>query len=190
MTATSAVFIATSLDGFIARTDGSLDWLDEASTTVPAGEDCGYAEFMTSVDVLVMGRNTYEKVRTLGPWPYGQTPVVVLSENVIPFPADVPAHVTHSAESPVELHHRLSAEGAKKLYIDGGATIQRFLQAGLVDELVITVIPVLLGSGIRLFGPLEQDIRLTHCGTKSLDCGFVQLTYAVIGASKHLRLAR
>ncbi|PHQ32261.1 dihydrofolate reductase family protein [Rhodopirellula bahusiensis] len=179
MSARACVFIATSLDQFIARSDGNLDWLDEANALVPPGEDCGYAEFMKSVDVLVMGRNTYEKVRTFGAWPYGETPVVVLSRNPIEFPDEMPAWVTHSAETPVELHRRLSKEGAQKLYIDGGLTIQRFLRAGLIDELVITVIPVLIGDGIPLFGSLPSDIRLTHRNTKAFDCGFVQSTYRV-----------
>lgn len=100
MSAIASVFIATSLDGFIARADGGLDWLDDANATVPAGEDCGYGEFMQSVDALAMGRRTYEKVRTFGPWAYGETPVIVLSRNPIVFPDEVPDCVTHSSESP------------------------------------------------------------------------------------------
>ncbi|MCC9654515.1 dihydrofolate reductase family protein [Rhodopirellula halodulae] len=183
MSADVSVFIATSLDGFIARKDGDLDWLDQANATVPEGEDCGYAEFMKSVDVLVMGRNTYQKVRTFGAWPYGETPVVVLSQNTIEFPEDFPNCVTHSAESPTDLHRRLSEEGAKKLYIDGGITIQRFLRAGLINEMIITAIPVLIGEGIPLFGLLEKDIWLTHQDTKIFDCGFVQSKYRVDQAS-------
>ncbi|MFG0264511.1 MAG: dihydrofolate reductase family protein [Rhodopirellula sp. JB055] len=179
MTANASVFIATSLDGFIARKDGNLDWLDEANASVPEGEDCGYNAFMSSVDVLVMGRNTYDKVRTFGPWPYGDTPVVVLSQNPIEFPDEMPACVTHSSESAIDLHRRLSEQGAKKLYIDGGVTVQRFLQAGLIKEIVITIIPILLGDGIPLFGSLERDIKLTHQSTKTFDCGFVQSTYSV-----------
>ncbi|QDS86300.1 Dihydrofolate reductase [Rosistilla ulvae] len=179
MSAKASVFIATSLDGFIARTDGNLDWLDAASATVPAGEDCGYSAFMESVDVLVMGRKTFEKVRTLGPWPYGDTAVIVLSRNPIPFPDDLPDCVTHSSESPAELHRRLSEQGAEKLYIDGGVTIQRFMRAGLINEMIITAIPVLLGDGIPLHGALDRDVRLNHRGTQTFDWGFVQSTYAV-----------
>lgn len=184
MSAIASVFIATSLDGFIARADGGLDWLDDANATVPAGEDCGYGEFMQSVDALVMGRRTYEKVRTFGPWAYGETPVIVLSRTPIVFPDEVPDCVTHSSESPEELHRRLSSEGAKKLYIDGGVTIQRFLRAGLINELVVTAIPILLGEGIPLFGPLDKDIRLTHQDTKTFDCGFVQSKYKVHSIGK------
>ncbi|QEG00094.1 Dihydrofolate reductase [Stieleria maiorica] len=185
MAATASVYIATSLDGFIARTNGNLDWLDQASSTVSAGEDCGYAAFMESVDVLVMGKNTYEKVRTLGDWPYGETPVVVLSRHPADPSIELPPGVSFSSEEPEQLHRRLSGEGAKKLYVDGGITIQRFLSAGLIDELIITIIPVLLGEGIPLFGPLGNDIHLTHRNTTTYDCGFVQVTYAVAHGGRY-----
>ena len=175
-----SVFIATSLDGFIARKNGELDWLDAANATIPEGEDGGYQAFMETVDVLVMGRNTYEKVLSFGPWPYGQTSVVVLSSQAIEFPTHLPHTIKHSSATPRELYERLASEGAKHLYIDGGLTIQRFLAAGLIDELIITVIPVLLGEGIPLFGPLEKDISLTCVSTKAFEFGFVQLHYAVV----------
>ena len=165
MPARCSVFIATSLDGFIARPNGDLDWLDRANATVPEGEDCGYQAFMDTVDILVMGRHTYEK------------PVVVLSSNPIDIPPDIDA--THSSESPQTLHARLSAEGAKRLYIDGGNTIQRFLAAGLITDLTITLIPILLGEGIPLFGPLPQDLSLTQRETLSYPFGFVQLKYEI-----------
>jgi len=174
-----SVFIATSLDGFIARENGELDWLDEANATVPEGEDCGYRDFMGSIDALIMGRHTYEKVLSFGPWPYGATPVIVLSHQPIEFPADFPDCVSHSSETPQELCDRLSTDGATHLYVDGGITIQRFLQADLIDELTVTVIPVILGAGIPLFGPLEDDIPLSHCRTRTFDCGFVQTKYRV-----------
>ncbi len=180
MSAKVSVFIATSLDGFIARKDGSLDWLDAANETVSAGEDCGYLEFMQSVDALVMGRNTFEKVLSFGDWPYGDTAVIVLSRNPISFPDSLPDTVKHSSEDPKTLCNRLSNEGVKHIYVDGGITIQRFLAEGLVDDILITVIPVLLGEGIPLFGPLAQDISLKHTGTKTFDFGFVQLRYNVV----------
>lgn len=180
MQARSSVFIATSLDGFIAREDGGLDWLDDANATVPEGEDCGYSAFMASVDVLVMGRKTYEKVLTFGEWPYGETRVVVMSGSPISFPAEIPNTVSHSSESPTALHERLSKEGAKQLYIDGGVTIQRFLAEGLIDEITVTVIPILLGRGIPLFRPSERAILLNHIETKSFEFGFVQSKYSVI----------
>ncbi|MEO0738469.1 MAG: dihydrofolate reductase family protein [Cyanobacteria bacterium J06649_12] len=174
-----SVFIATSLDGYIARSNGDIDWLDAANATVPKGEDCGYGALMQSVDALVMGRNSYEKVRSFGFWPYGDTPVVVMSSNPISFPNDLPKTIQHSSEHPRELCKRLSHHGIGHIYVDGGNTIQRFLAAGLVDELTITVIPVLLGSGIPLFGALNSDLSLTCVGTKTYEFGFVQLKYTI-----------
>lgn len=174
-----SIFIATSLDGYIARLNGDIDWLDAANETVPEGEDCGYGKLMQSVDALVMGRNTYEKVLTFGSWPYGDTPVTVLSRNPIMFPDHLPRTVQHSSEKLQELCERLSRDGVKHIYIDGGNTIQRFLAAGLVDELTITVIPVLLGEGISLFGSIGSDVPLTYMSVKDYEFGFVQLKYAV-----------
>jgi dihydrofolate reductase len=174
-----SVYIATSLDGFIARNDGALDWLDEANVTVPEGEDLGFHAFMDSVDTLIMGRKTYEKVLSLGEWGYGMTPVVVLSRNSISFPPSIPNTVTHSSEAPRDLLQRLSDERVEHVYVDGGITIQGFLSEGLVDEITVTVIPVILGGGIPLFGSMENEIGLTHVRTTSFDFGFVQTTYSV-----------
>jgi len=174
-----SVFIATSLDGFIARKDGTLDWLNEANATVPEGEDCGFQAFWESVDTLIMGRKTYEQVMSFGQWPYGQTPVVVLSRSSISLPPSLPDAVTHSSESPRDLYERLSGEGVEHVYVDGGITIQGFLAEGLVDEITVTVIPVILGDGIPLYGSQERDIRLTHVRTTAFDFGFVQTTYSV-----------
>ena len=125
-----------------------------------------------------MGRNTYEKVLTFGPWPY-EKPVMVLSRNPIDIPTELTT-ITHSSETPQALHTRLSAEGAKRLYIDGGITIQRFLASGLITDLTITLIPVILGEGIPLFSPQQQDISLTHTETISYPFGFVQLKYKTL----------
>lgn len=177
--ATCSVFIATSLDGFISRTDGSIDWLDEANRRVPPGEDCGYGQFMSTVDALVMGRHTFELARSFGEWPYGQTPVVVLSSRLASLPHGVPGTVSLSHEAPRALVERLSQQGMKRLYVDGGVTIQRFLSDGLIDDITITRIPVLLGAGRPLFGPLAQDVRLEHLSTRTYDFGFVQSKYRV-----------
>lgn len=174
-----SVFIATSLDGFIARSDDEIDWLDAANASTPAGEDCGYSAFMESVDFLVMGRKTYEKVLSFDNWPYENKPVIVLSSKKIEFSRDLAQTVSWSAESPKELYERLSRQGAKRLYIDGGVTIQRFMAEGLINDLTITIIPVILGSGKPLFGKLDKDISLKHVATKTFDFGFVQLTYEV-----------
>ena len=180
MSIQASVYIATSLDGFIARKDGSLDWLDAAAATVPEGEDCGYKVFMDSIDVLIMSRGTYEKVLSFGGWPYTK-PVVVLSHAPITFPETLPDTVSHSSEAPDALLKRLEAEGVRRVYVDGGKTIQRFLAAGLIDDLILTRIPILLGDGIPLFAGVN-DIPLTHIRTTAYDFGFVQSTYTVANA--------
>ena len=158
---------------FIARSDGDINWLNEANSGVPEGEDCGYKAFMSTVDTLVMGRNTFEQVLTFGEWPYGSTPVVVMSRRGIALPDDIPHSVSVSNESPDDLISRLSAQGAQNLYIDGGLTIQSFLAAQLVDDFTITVIPILLGSGKPLFGPLADDVPLSHESSRAFEFGFV-----------------
>jgi len=173
-----SVFIATSLDGYIARGDGNLDWLDKANLSVPEGEDCGYVSFMSSVDVLVMGRNTFEKVLSFGGWPY-EKKVIVLSSNNLEIPENLKKRVYSSAETPEELCNRLAADGIKRIYVDGGSVIQSFLAGGLITDITITVIPVLIGSGISLFGNTVKDIELEHISTKSYEFGFVQNKYVV-----------
>ncbi|MCG8567454.1 MAG: dihydrofolate reductase family protein [Desulfobacterales bacterium] len=175
-----SAYIATSLDGFIARTDGNIDWLEKANARLPRGEDCGFHQFLDTVDTLIMGRKTFEKILTFHEWPYGTTPIIVLSRHPDPLPEGIPDTVTHSSESPPELVKRLAHDGVKHIYVDGGLTIQGFLEADQVDEITITTIPILLGEGISLFGPLEKDIRLGHMDTHAYDFGFVQTKYAVI----------
>ena len=185
-----SVYIATSLDGFIARENGGLDWLlgaqqgesreGDGADGNSGDEDDGFQEFMDSVDVLVMGRNTYEVVLSFGPWPYGSKRVLVLTSTPIQIPVDLAGTVNWRSCSPAGLVKELSESGAKHLYIDGGKTIQGFLNAGLIDEITITRIPVLIGSGIPLFGPLGNDKHLAHIETQSFDYGMVQSKYKVI----------
>lgn len=174
-----SVFISTSLDGYIARENGELDWLDAANGNVPDGEDFGFVQFMQSVDFIVMGRKTYEKVLSFGGWPYGAASVIVLSRTAIEFPNEPDHNVTCTAESLQGLCQRLSSEGAKRLYIDGATTIQRFLADGLITDMTINVVPVLLGGGIPLFSSVEKDITLEHVSTTPFEVGFVQSTYNV-----------
>lgn len=174
---TASVFIATSLDGFIARPDGDLSWLDHANQLVPPGTDLGFESFLRSIDALVMGRASFEKVLTLGPWPYGDTRVVVLTRRPLAIAPALAHTVSASSEEPAALCERLAAEGAPRLYVDGGLTVQRFLAAGLIDELTITIVPVLLGDGLRLFGPLPGDRPLRLVDVTHFDFGFVQLRY-------------
>ena len=172
----ASVFIATSLDGFIARRDGGLDWLP-----ADGGEAHGYDEFIATVDAIVIGRKTFETVLAFDAWPYGTKPVVVLSTRPSELKAPAGAVCDMMTGTPHEIVARLSARGMKHLYVDGGVTIQRFLEAGLIQRLIITRIPVLLGSGIPLFGPLTRDVRLEHVATRTYPSGMVQSEY-VTGA--------
>jgi dihydrofolate reductase len=174
-----SVFIATSLDGFISREDGSIDWLMKANALAPPGEDCGYKSFMSTVDGLVMGRHSFEKVLSFDPWPYEDLPVTVMSSQTINIPDHLKKSVSTSSETPIKLVQRLTQNGFKHLYIDGGITIQRFIADHLISELTITLISVLLGSGRSLFGPLVHDIELDHIETRCFDGGFVQLKYGI-----------
>ena len=169
----ATVFVGASLDGFIARADGGLDWLPHDA------EDHGYDAFIATVDALVMGRNTYDTVLTFGTWPYAEKPVFVLSSRPLS-PAPPGAVVEQMAGEPADIVSRLSGRGLGHLYVDGGITIQRFLRAGLIQRLVITRIPVLIGTGIPLFGPTLCDIPLRHVGTRQFAGGLVQSEYEVI----------
>jgi len=173
----TCVFIATSLDGFISRPDGSIDWLMEANQLIPPGEDCGYGDFWASVDALVVGRNTFEQVLTFDAWPYENKPVFVLTSRPLDIPPNLAGQVSVSSESPADLLDRLSTAGIKRVYVDGGVTIQRFLAADLIDEMTITLIPILLGTGRPLFSSLQVEIPFSHISTRSYDFGFVQNAY-------------
>jgi dihydrofolate reductase len=171
----TSVFIGTSLDGFIARPNDDLDFLPPGG-----GEPHGYSEFIASVDAIVIGRKTFEKVLTLGPWSYGEKRVVVLSSHPLDFSGAVGGVVEQMAGSPSEIVSQLAARGFHHLYIDGGITIQRFLREGLIQRLVITRVPVLIGQGIPLFGPLPHDIRLRHVATRHYSSGLVQSEYEIL----------
>ena len=173
------VFVGTSLDGFIARKDGALDFLP-----ADGGEPHGYTELMASVDALVIGRNTFAIVLKFPEWPYGKKRVVVLSSRPLDMSSAIGGKVEQMSGSPSEIVARLAATGAHNLYIDGGITIQQFLRAGLVDRLVVTRVPVLIGDGIPLFGTLDHDIRLRHIATKQFPSGLVSSEYQVARANK------
>jgi dihydrofolate reductase len=170
----ASVFIATSLDGFIARQDGALDWLP-----ADGGEPHGYNEFMATVDAIVIGRKTFETVLTFDAWPYGKKQVVVLTSRPSALVVPDEAVCDVMTATPHDVVTRLGERGMKHLYIDGGVTIQRFLEAGLIQRVIITRIPVLLGTGIPLFGSLSHDIRLEHVATRSYPSGLVQSEYVI-----------
>ena len=171
----ASVFIATSLDGFIARPDGELDWLPAAN----ASNDMNYSEFIANVDVLVMGRHTFEKVVSFGEWPY-DVPVRVLSRRGVEVPAAWRDSVNVISGEPLELLLELSRQGFKHAYVDGGETIQAFIAADLIQRLIITLVPVLIGSGLRLFGPLSDactSMMWRHVKTVTWSNGLVQSQY-------------
>ncbi len=172
---TASVFIGTSVDGFIARANGAIDFLPTGG-----GEPHGYDEFIASVDAIVIGRKTFETVLMMGPpWHYGKKRVVVLSSRPIDLSGVSGGAVEQMAGSPAEIVSQLAASGAHHLYVDGGITIQGFLRAGLIQRLVITRVPVLIGDGIPLFGTLPRDVRLRHVVTRQYPSGLVSSEYSV-----------
>jgi len=168
----ASVFIGTSVDGFIARANGALDFLPPGG-----GEPHGYDEFMATVDALVIGRKTFETVLTFDAWPYPK-PVFVLSTRPL---ATAPpgAVVERMSGAPADIVSHLAARAIRHIYVDGGITIQRFLQAGLIQRLIITRVPVLIGTGVPLFGALAHDIVLKHVATRQYASGLVQSEYVV-----------
>ena len=169
------VYIATSLDGFIARKDGSIDWLMDIPN--PGNSDLGFSAFMERIDGILMGRNTFETVVSFGQWPYTK-PVYVLSSVL----KDVPADLRDKAElvqgDLPGIIASLKSKGIKHLYIDGGRTIQSFLKLDLIDELIITRIPIILGSGIPLFVDMDREIKLELAHNEVLNKDLVKSTYS------------
>lgn len=175
---TAHVFIATSLDGFIARADGGIDWLLQRDDPT---EDHGYADFIANKDLIVMGRGSYEKILTLGDWFYDR-PVLVLSRQLAgtPVPEALTGKARFCSRTPRELMADLAAEGVRRIYVDGGQLVQSFLRDGLIADMTITTVPVLIGAGRSLFGALPQDIGLALESSRSFPSGLVQSTYQVL----------
>jgi dihydrofolate reductase len=171
----ASVFIGTSVDGFIARRNGALDFLPKGG-----GEPHGYNEFIASVDAIVIGRKTFETVLDFNPWPYGDKRVIVLSSRPVDLSAVRGGVVEQMGGPPAEIISQLAARGVHHLYIDGGITIQEFLRAGVIQRLIITRVPVLIGDGIPLFGRLPHDVRLRHVATRHYPSGLVQSEYHVV----------
>lgn len=167
-----SVFCGVSVDGFLARPNHALDFLDAGGQ-----EPHGFEEFYKSVDVIVIGRWTFEVVLTFGGWAYGKKPVIVLSSRALDFSKVKGGIVEQMAGEPAEIVKQIKSRGFKHAYIDGGVTIQRFLASGCIDRLVITRVPVLIGAGIPLFGAVPHDIRLRHVATRCYKGGLVQSEY-------------
>ena len=177
---TGSVFLGMSVDGFIARPDGDLAWLtggDDAGGAPDDGEggDFGFAEFVSGIDALVMGRGTYEVIAPLDEWPYHGKPVHVVSTTLEPG-ADARIVVHGSFEDAVAA---LTAAGYRRVYVDGGRLVHTFLTAGLIGELTLSRVPVLVGEGHTPFGPLPADVLLEHVRTQTYRGGMVQTTYQV-----------
>jgi len=175
-----AVFIGLSLDGFIARPNGDLDWLMGEGGGDSA--EYGYNEFIAGIDAIVMGRKTFEKVLTFDKWYYGNKRVIVLSSQSLDLSvAQARGGVVElMAGPPAEIVSKLAGSGAKRLYVDGGNTIQQFLRSRLIHRLIISRLPVLIGEGIPLFGSLPCDIRLRHIATRTYPGGMVQSEYHIV----------
>jgi dihydrofolate reductase len=166
-----SVFVGTSVDGFIARPNGDLDFLPPGG-----GEPHGYNEFIATVDAIVIGRKTFETVLGMQEWPYPNKRVVVLSSRHLDLSA-ARGSVEQLAGLPADILSQLAASGTRHVYVDGGLTIQGFLRAGLIQRLVITRVPVLIGDGIPLFGTLPCDLHLRHVNTRQYASGLVQSEY-------------
>jgi dihydrofolate reductase len=177
ITTTFHVFIATSLDGFIARPDGGLDWL----AAFQGDGDNGYGDFISGMDAIVMGRGTFEAVLGFADWPY-VLPVIVMSRTLKAddIPPSLAGKVEISDETPSELAQRLGGRGWRRVYVDGGQVVQSFLREGLVADMAIFRMPVLLGDGRSLFGPVSRDIRLETVAATVLPTGAVRTDYRVL----------
>jgi len=169
----ASVFVGVSVDGFLARADGALDFLDAGGA-----EPHGYDEFFASVDALVIGRKTFETVLGFGGWAYGSKPVFVLTSRPLS-PTPPEAIVERVVGTPAAILDTVGARGFGHVYVDGANTIQQFLAAGLIQRLIVTRVPILIGSGVPLFGPLRKDILLRHVATRTFAGGLVQTEYAV-----------
>lgn len=167
-----SVYIAMSIDGYIARKDGSIDWLEQGHV---GDEDYGFKKFFNSIDALVLGRNTYETVSSFDKWPYTGKKVIVLSEKLKEVREE--AELYHGTLSC--LASKLHSDGVKHIWVDGGVTVSKFLEAGLVDHLTISVIPVILGSGIPLFNTMKIEQVCRFISTQSYPNGLVQLRYDI-----------
>jgi dihydrofolate reductase len=188
----ASVYIASSVDGFIATPTGDVSFLEELQPPNPDEGDLGFAKFLASVDVLIMGRKSFEKVVSFGRelWAYGDTRVVVWSRGKVDIPEHLQTTVSYSSLCPKDIIAQLEQEGCTHAYVDGGTTIQRFLEEGLIDELKLTRVPVLLGAGIPLFSNAGNKFALQHLETKAYSNGMVTTSYRVLNNETARETAR
>lgn len=173
-----SVFIAISLDGFIARSNDQLDWLDAAGEK-NSKEDYGYHQFLSSIDCIVMGRRTFEKVASFPEWPYTNKRVIILTKTLKKVPKDFDDKVSLFNGNIELLAIELQSYGFKNIYVDGGITIQSFIRAELLNEITLTQIPIILGKGLPLFAEVSKDVKLKLISSQSYATGFVQSKYRV-----------
>jgi len=169
----TSVYIGTSLDGFIAKADGNIEWLVQYGN-----EDAiqAYQQFMSGIDAIVIGRGTFEKILTFSSWPY-EKKAFVLSTSIKQLPDSLKDNATLLSMQPKELLSHLSGLGFSSIYVDGGRVIQGFLKEDLIDELIIAKVPVLIGSGIPLFGFISADLKFRHVKTETQANGLVRSYY-------------
>ncbi len=171
------IYIAASLDGYIARSDGSIDWLDIAGPEEAERSMSDFAELLDSVDCLVMGRKTFDTVKQFSPWPYGALPIVVLSTTLSEAPQIEGASIRIRSARPADLLRELESEGLFRIYVDGGATIHGYLQEDLIDRITVASVPILLGSGRPLFPATGNELKLELESSVALESGIVKSVY-------------
>jgi dihydrofolate reductase len=169
----TSVYIGTSLDGFIAKADGNIDWLTQF-----ANDDAihAYQEFMNRIDAIVIGRGTFDKILTFPSWPYNKK-AFVLSTSLKQLPDTLNDKATLLSMKPKELLSYLSGIDLSSIYVDGGKVIQSFLKEDLIDDLIISKVPLLIGNGIPLFGFLDADLQFKHIRTEVQSNGLVRSYY-------------
>ena len=170
----TSVFVGASVDGFIARPNGEFDFLS-ANGDGPQG----FEEFYESVDCLLIGRKTYETVLRMEGWFYGEKPVFVLSSGELR-PAPEGASVERLQGEPEDIYAELAGRGYQHVYVDGGLTVQSFIRSGLIDRITVNRVPVLIGEGISIFGPVPKDVRLKHISTDYFEKGSVKTVYELV----------
>jgi dihydrofolate reductase len=171
----NTAYVATSIDAFVATSDGGIEWLDELPN--PEQSDYGWSDFISGIDAIVIGRNTFEKVLTFGAWPY-EEPVFVITNSLKTLPQNTVGEAEIVKGSINEVIGQLNQRGYTNIYVDGGKAIQSFLAEDMIDEMIITRVPILLGKGIPLFGEQEQSRMLIHTKTEVYNDSLVQSHYA------------
>ncbi len=169
----TVIYIAVSLDGFIARKDGDINWLKNFENNEIFSS---FTKFLSKIDAVVIGRKTFEKVLSFKVWPYKKK-VFVLGSTLKSLPEKLKEKAELISGKPAEILRYLEEKDYSNLYVDGGITIQNFLKEDLIDEMIITRIPILLGSGITLFGYLQNDIYFKHVETIIYSNGLVKSHY-------------